>query len=126
MIDPFRKENGATRFVPESHKWDELPRDRLLNTQDPYAGEVLARGERGAMIVFNGAVWHGHTANSTSEARRSLQGYFVRRDARSGFDFPNRLKFEARSRLSPLARYLLALDREQHEAGTEENLDNRG
>jgi len=64
------------------------------------------------MIIFNGAIWDGHTANVTSAARRSIQGYFVRRSARSGFDFRNRLLFAARTRMSPLARYLLALDGE--------------
>ena len=62
------------------------------------------------MIIFNGAIWHGHTANVTPDARRSIQGYFVRRGARSGFDFRNRLHSAARARMSPLARYLLALD----------------
>jgi len=64
------------------------------------------------MIIFNGAIWHGHSANVTPEPRRSIQGYFVRRSAPSGFDFRNRLPRAASSRLSPLARYLMALDAE--------------
>jgi hypothetical protein len=112
MIDSFREENGATRFVPTSHNWTDLPCDRLSDTRAKYPGEVLGCGERGAMIIFNGAIWHGHTANVTSDSRRSIQGYFVRRSARSGFDFRNRLFPATRSRMSPLARYLLALDDE--------------
>jgi ectoine hydroxylase-related dioxygenase (phytanoyl-CoA dioxygenase family) len=109
MIDSFRKENGATRFVPTSHNWTDLPCDRLSDTRAKYPGEVLACGERGTMIIFNGAIWHGHTANATADARRSIQGYFVRRSARSGFDFRNRLLPAARTRMTPLARYLLVL-----------------
>lgn len=112
MIDSFREENGATRFVPTSHKWADLPCDRLSDARAKYLGEVLGCGERGTMIIFNGAIWHGHTANVTPDSRRSIQGYFVRRSARSGFDFRNRLLPAARSRMSPLARYLLALDDE--------------
>jgi hypothetical protein len=112
MIDSFREENGATRFVPTSHNWTDLPYDRLSNARAKYSGEVLGCGERGAMIIFNGAIWHGHTANVTPESRRSIQGYFVRRNARSGFDFRNRLLPAVRSRMSPLARYVLALDDE--------------
>ena len=112
MIDSFREENGATRFVPMSHKWIGLPCDRLSDPRAKYPGEVLACGERGKMIIFNGAIWHGHTANVTPGSRRSIQGYFVRRNARSGFDFRNRLPSGAHSRMSPLARYLLALDGE--------------
>jgi Phytanoyl-CoA dioxygenase (PhyH) len=112
MIDSFREENGATRFVPTSHNWNDLPCDRLSDARAKYSGEVLGCGERGTMIIFNGAIWHGHTANVTPDSRRSIQGYFVRRSARSGFDFRNRLPPAARSRLSPLAHYLLALDEE--------------
>ncbi len=112
MIDSFRQENGATRFVPTSHNWTDLPCDRLSDTRARYSGEVLGCGERGTMIIFNGAIWHGHTANVTPDARRSIQGYFVRRSARSGFDFRNRLLSAARTRMSPLARYLLTLDDE--------------
>lgn len=109
MIDSFRPENGATRFVPTSHNWTNLScSDARANSLD----EVLGCGERGTMIIFNGAIWHGHTANVTAEPRRSIQGYFVRRSARSGSDFPNRLSFPARNRMSPLARYLLAVDGE--------------
>jgi hypothetical protein len=112
MMDSFREENGATRFVPTSHNWTDLPCDRLSDARAKYSGEVLGCGERGTMIIFNGAIWHGHTANVTPGSRRSIQGYFVRRSARSGFDFHNRLLPAARSRMSPLARYLLALDDE--------------
>lgn len=112
MIDPFREENGATRFVPTSHNWTDLPRDRLADTREKYSGEVLGCGERGTMIIFNGAIWHSHTANVTPDARRSIQGYFVRRTARPGFDFRNRLLPGSRARIGPLARHLLALDDE--------------
>lgn len=112
MIDSFREENGATRFVPTSHNWTDLPCDRLSDTRAKCSGEVLGCGERGTMIIFNGAVWHGHTANVSPDARRSIQGYFVRRSARSGFDFRHRLPLAARTRMSSLARYLLALDDE--------------
>ena len=110
MIDLFRAENGATRFVPTSHNWTDLPCDRHSDTRAKYPGEVLGCGERGTMIIFNGAIWHGHTANVTPDMRRSIQGYFVRRSVRPGFDFRNRLLFAARTCMSPLARYLLALD----------------
>ena len=62
------------------------------------------------MILFNGAIWHGHTANVTANARRSIQGYFVRRSVRSAFDFRNRLLPATRGRLSSLGSYLLAID----------------
>ena len=110
MIDPFVEENGATRFVPGSHRWPDAPSDRVSDSRAKYPGEVLAWGEPGMMILFNAAIWHGHTANVTSHARRSVQGYFVRRAVKQGFDFRSRLPDQVQARMSPRARYLLALD----------------
>lgn len=110
MIDPFRDENGATRFVPGSQHWPDLPEDRMLDLRSPYPGEALSSGEPGSMIVFDAAVWHGHTANTTAHVRRSVQGYFVRRSAKAGFNFAHRLAYAVQTGLSPLARYLLALE----------------
>jgi len=109
MIDPFQQYNGATRFVPASQNWPDLPSDRLLSAGSDWQGQVLACGQRGSMIIFNGAIWHGHTANSTSKPRRSVQGYFVRRSAESGLNFGERMLPETLNRISPLARYLLAV-----------------
>lgn len=113
MIDSFRETNGATRFVPGSHEWPNLPSDALLDARLQYPGEKLACGEAGSMLVFNAAIWHGHTANHTSHERRSIQGYFVRRNVAQGFDFRGRLSGEVKAGMTPLARYLLALDEQQ-------------
>ena len=67
MIDSFREDNGATRFVPTSQNWTDLPCDRLSDTRVHYSGEVLGRGERGTMIIFNGAIWHWVVIASLSE-----------------------------------------------------------
>jgi hypothetical protein len=109
MIDRFQQCNGATRFVPASQNWPDLPSNRLLSAESGRQGEVLACGQRGSMIIFNGAIWHGHTANSTTKPRRSIQGYFVRRSAESGLNFGERMLPETLNRISPLARYLLAV-----------------
>lgn len=105
MIDAFRPDNGATRFLPGSHRWDAhvsgLPVDE--------GGQVLACGQAGSLLVFNGSTWHGHSANRSSSARRSLQGAFIPRDGRAGTDFGARMTPDTRARLGPLARYVLAL-----------------
>lgn len=108
MIDGFEENNGATRFVPGSHAWPDLPADRLSDLRCEWQGQVLACGEPGSMIIFNGSVWHGHTANETSQPRRSIQGYFVRRRAHSSLNFAGRLLPETLSRISPSAKYILA------------------
>lgn len=110
MVDSFRRENGATRFIPGSHAWPALPSTQVPGTYEKHPGQVSICGDAGSMILFNASIWHGHTANITPKPRRSIQGYFVRRNVRSGFDFSNRLPGGARTRLSHLARYLLSID----------------
>lgn len=78
MLDAFTPANGATRFIPGSQNWPDAPSDRLADPRLACEGEAVACGDAGSMIVFNVAVWHGHTANTTLKARRSIQGYFVR------------------------------------------------
>jgi hypothetical protein len=109
MVDEFRNDNGATRFVPGSHLWADVPHDLLGNRKADYPGQVLACGPAGSMIVFNGSVWHGHTVNRSDEPRRSIQGAYIRREAQSGIDLPARMQPETLSRISPLAKYLLAV-----------------
>jgi ectoine hydroxylase-related dioxygenase (phytanoyl-CoA dioxygenase family) len=112
MIDSFREENGATRFVPGSHKWPNLPSDSMADARAKHPDEILGCGEAGTMTIFDGAIWHGHTANVTLRERRSIQGYFSRRCAQQGFDFRMRLPEQAQARMTPIARRLLDLDQE--------------
>ena len=107
MVDDFRPDNGATRFVPGSHRWP--PADTTSDLRADHDGEVLACGKAGSLLVFNGSAWHGHAANTSSGPRRSLQGAFIPRDGRAATDFAARMQPETRARLGPLARYVLAL-----------------
>jgi ectoine hydroxylase-related dioxygenase (phytanoyl-CoA dioxygenase family) len=109
MVDEFRSDNGATRFVPGSHEWLTLSGDLTIAPPADYEGQVVACGPAGSVIVYNGSVWHGHTANSSGEPRRSIQGAYIRREARSGGDLPARMRPATLARVGPLARYLLAV-----------------
>lgn len=109
MIDEFRLDNGATRFVPSSHRWPDTPADTLSDPRAAHDGQVLACGAAGSLLVFNGSAWHGHTANTSSGPRRSIQGAFIPRDGHAGTDFAARMQPETRARLGPLARHVLAL-----------------
>jgi ectoine hydroxylase-related dioxygenase (phytanoyl-CoA dioxygenase family) len=109
MIDGFRPDNGATRFVPGSHKWPGVPGDVMHDCRTDYEGQVSLCGPAGSLIIFNGSVWHGHTANESATVRRSIQGYFVRREARAGIDLYARMRPETLERIGPLARYMLSL-----------------
>ncbi len=109
MVDEFRPDNGATRFVPGSHRRvdvraGEIPGELLADAQD-----LPACGAAGSLLVFNGSTWHGHGTNTSSQPRRSLQGAYIPRTGRAGSDFAARMEPATRARLGPLAQYLLAL-----------------
>ena len=107
MIDAFTPDNGATRFVPGSHRWDDPPRDDRI--QDYARQLVSACGPAGSLLVFNGSTWHGQGLNGSDRQRRSLQGAFIPRGGRAGTDFHRRMTAETRARLGPIARYVLAI-----------------
>lgn len=109
MIDAFRPGNGATRFVPGSHRSPETLEGVMADRRAEHGGQVLACGPAGSLLIFNGSAWHGHTVNTSEQPRRSLQGAFIPRDGRAGTDFSARMRPEMRERLGPLARYVLAL-----------------
>jgi Phytanoyl-CoA dioxygenase (PhyH) len=110
MVDAFRPDNGATRFVPHSHGWAHVPPDTISDLRVDHGGQVLACGNPGSLLLFNGSVWHGHSANASGEPRRSLQGAFIPRGGRAGTDFAGRMPPDTHARLSSLARYLVASD----------------
>lgn len=109
MVDEFRCDNGATRFIPGSHHWstvpDELKRDRPAD----YENQIVACGPAGSVIIFNGSVWHGHAVNSSDEPRRSMQGAYIRRAAPSGENLPERMRLDTLARIGALAKYVLGV-----------------
>ena len=107
MVDEFRPDNGATCFVPGSHTRPRAPPDAMPN--QPAVGQVPTCGRAGSLLIFNGSAWHGHGVNTTSETRRSIQGFFIPRDGHASTDFAARMAPETRARLSPLAHHVLAL-----------------
>lgn len=109
MIDPFLVDNGATRFVPGSHRWPSVPGESMADPRSVHPNEQVRCGAPGTMVVFDAAIWHGHRANVTRHPRRSIQGYFVRRNARQGFDFRSVLPDRVQARMGPAALHLLAL-----------------
>ena len=109
MIDEFRPDNGATRFVPGSHRWSSIPEDAIPDPRSKHDDQVFACGPPGSLIVFNGSTWHGHSENTSSGPRRSLQGAFVPRTGQAATDFGARMQPDTRTGLNELARYVLAL-----------------
>lgn len=104
MIDAFSPQNGATRFVPGSHR-----RSAPSGDTGAPGREAFACGTAGSIIVFDGSTWHGHAANTSLKPRRSLQGHFIRRDATAALDYRTRLDSKALSGMGETGKYVLGL-----------------
>ncbi len=109
MVDEFREDNGATRFVPGSHLAEPTSAREGKQRPDDDA-HVLACGEPGSVIVYLGSTWHGYSANSSSSPRRSIQGAYIPRSGTAAVQWRSRLSAETLGRLSPSARRVLAID----------------
>jgi len=101
MVDSFDVDNGCTRFIPGSH----MSADAPIHPDGDGAGQVLATGGRGSLIIYSGNVLHGHSANRTATPRRSVQGAYVRRSGQWAVG----CRADTRARLGDLASYLLGM-----------------
>jgi len=110
LLDDFTEENGATRYVPGSHRWGKLPRDAVGDPRAPYPGEQLVLGRAGDVILMNAHLWHAGTANRTRAPRRSLHAFFVRGDLPQQQYQKRLLRAETQAALGPELRRILALD----------------
>jgi hypothetical protein len=100
MVDEFRVENGATRFIAGSQ-----------NGPRPSADAVAcdACGQAGSMLIFDGTTWHGHGANRTDSPRRSIQGAFIPQNHRAACCWADELSVAQANGLPLYARGLLHL-----------------
>lgn len=110
LLDDFTAANGATRVVPGSHRWRQLPQHALADAQAAHPQEVLVLGKAGDVVVMNTHAWHGGTANRTPQARRALHAFFTRGDKPQQQYQKQLLRAETQARLSPELRRILALD----------------
>ena len=110
MLDEFTTANGATRFVPGTHRSGKLPQEALADPGAPHPDERLLTGRRGTVVVMNAHLWHGGTANRTDGPRLAMHSFYCRRDLPQQQYQKRLLRAETQALLSPEQRWLLALD----------------
>lgn len=106
-LTDVRFDNGATLFIPGSHKITRLselgedPAERLTPFEAP----------AGSIIAMDGRVWHTSGANITAaEDRALLFGYYCRAFLRPQANWNAILSAETQAGLDPEFRRLLGLD----------------
>jgi ectoine hydroxylase-related dioxygenase (phytanoyl-CoA dioxygenase family) len=107
LLDDFTADNGATRVVPGSHRFGNVPRLALTDPGAPHADEVLVTGPAGTVVVFNSHLWHGGTQNRSDRPRRALHSYFTRREHGQQLDQTKYIRSQTMAVLSPAARFIL-------------------
>ena len=106
VLNDMREENGATRYLPDSHKMnqpDALPKE---------ANELMRpiEAEAGSIIAMDGRLWHTSGANLTqNEERGLLFGYYTRSFIRPQWNFNAGLSVETKSSLPDELKYKLGL-----------------
>ncbi|MPZ95201.1 MAG: phytanoyl-CoA dioxygenase [Propionibacteriales bacterium] len=107
LLDDFTPENGATRVVPGSHRWDRVPADVLDDPTAAHPDEQLLLGPAGTVVIFNAHLWHGGTRNTTDTPRRGMTLSYCRRDEPQQLDQQAYVRKSVYDRLSPAARFVL-------------------
>jgi ectoine hydroxylase-related dioxygenase (phytanoyl-CoA dioxygenase family) len=73
MLCDFTEDNGATRVVPGSHRIAAEP------GPDAVGRTVAGTGPAGTALIFDGRIWHGTGANTTTDQHRwGVLTYFCR------------------------------------------------
>lgn len=110
MLDPFTRENGATRLVPGTHRDTTLPKEVLADVYASHPAEVVVTGQPGDVFIFNGHCWHAGGANHTDGPRRAVLAHYARADQPQRLNQKQSLSPAVQAALSPLEREVLGLD----------------
>jgi ectoine hydroxylase-related dioxygenase (phytanoyl-CoA dioxygenase family) len=100
-------ENGATLFIPGSHRWRthaEVPPDAPKRLK-PFEAKA------GSFVAMEGRIWHTSGANITADQDRALLfGYYTRPFLRQQVNWNAGLSAETQALLSPQMRRWLGLE----------------
>lgn len=105
MLEDFTEENGATRIVPGSHKFDCYAEDGK-----EYSEEIRVTGKKGSVLLFNGSLWHGSSKKFDDSSRWSIILGYGRWFIKPSFDFCRNIPDSIYKQLSDSRKRLLGLD----------------
>jgi ectoine hydroxylase-related dioxygenase (phytanoyl-CoA dioxygenase family) len=106
-LDDMDEENGATRYLPGSHRFttNDMASDADLRRTVPIPATA------GSVVAMDGRLWHTSGANrSADRPRRILIAFYIASFMRTQYNWGALLSEPAKGRLSPDVRRLLGLD----------------
>jgi ectoine hydroxylase-related dioxygenase (phytanoyl-CoA dioxygenase family) len=101
-IDDISPANGATRFVPGTHRTGELADD-----DDPRIIQIAAPA--GSVVVFDAHVLHAASRNLSGDRRRAVHVYYTRAGRRSQTDWARYLAPAVVAAFDPDQRRMIGL-----------------
>ncbi len=104
-LNDFTVENGATYYLPRSHKLADLPAEDFF-----YANAKRAFCKAGDMILLNPRLVHAAGFNATNITRHALTINFCRSYMRQRFDFPRLISQDIIDKLGENGRRLIGMN----------------
>jgi len=104
-LDDFTEANGATYYLPGSHKLNEKPSE-----EDFYNNSIRAIRKAGDAIFFHPLCWHAGGINKTNQPRYAITPYACRAFMKQRLDFPRMVTPEILSWLGEKGRAFLGFE----------------
>ena len=83
LLDDFTENNGATLFMPKSHKLREEPTEKEF-----YEKSLALKAKAGSVLYWNPKIWHAGGVNKTSNWRHAFTIVMTRNFIRQRLDLP--------------------------------------